>query len=139
MTKSKHRTFFLCRHCGAMHPKWLGKCPDCGTWDSLEEVAKPTDDPHRPHALTVSPDQDSDLGPQEAGRTHFAMEAAPIALADVPPLEVPRISTRISELDRVLGGGVVPGSAVLLGGEPGIGKSTLLLQALASLAAATGA
>ena len=61
-------------------------------------------------------------------------EAVPVALADVPPLEVPRISTGIVELDRVLGGGVVPGSAILLGGEPGIGKSTLLLQALASLA-----
>jgi DNA repair protein RadA/Sms len=142
MAKSKTKTFYLCRNCGSMHPKWLGKCPDCGTWDSLEEAAKLTEDPHRPRALTTPrlPDptggeaaptaQDSGLRSQDYHHT----ESVPTALADVPPLEIPRISTRISELDRVLGGGVVPGSAILLGGEPGIGKSTLLLQALASLA-----
>ena len=53
MAKSKSKTFFLCRNCGSMHVKWLGKCPDCGTWDSLEEVAKATEDLHKPRALTV--------------------------------------------------------------------------------------
>lgn len=141
MAKTKAKTFYLCRNCGSMHPKWLGKCPDCGTWDSLEETAKLTEDPHRPRALTT-PRLGEDTGeagnPADGRRTSPAFqtnhESVPTALADVPPLEVPRISTRISELDRVLGGGVVPGSAILLGGEPGIGKSTLLLQALASLA-----
>ncbi len=123
-----------------MHIKWLGKCPDCGTWDSLEETAKATADPHRPPALTVaplpseSPAEADAAAPRSRGFADLTAESVPIAISDVPPLEVPRISTRISELDRVLGGGVVPGSAILLGGEPGIGKSTLLLQALASLA-----
>jgi DNA repair protein RadA/Sms len=148
MAKSKTKTYFLCRNCGSMHPKWMGKCPDCGTWDSLEEVVKATEDPHRPRALTVGrigPASGEGAGGGAEGgavsaggvagaRAYLEGEAVPMVLADVPPLEVPRISTGISELDRVLGGGVVPGSAILLGGEPGIGKSTLLLQALASLA-----
>src|SRR5215216_6602507 len=53
MAKNKVKTFFLCRNCGSMHAKWMGKCPDCGTWDSLEETAKATEDPHRPRALTM--------------------------------------------------------------------------------------
>jgi DNA repair protein RadA/Sms len=127
-----------------MHAKWLGKCPDCGTWDSLEEVAKASEDPHKPRALTVGRlqgERPTENPAEDGGETRargfadLTAESVPIAIADVPPLEVPRISTRITELDRVLGGGVVPGSAILLGGEPGIGKSTLLLQALASLAA----
>jgi DNA repair protein RadA/Sms len=140
MSKSKAKTFFLCRNCGSMHSKWLGKCPDCGTWDSLEETAKATADPHRPRALATAHLASETLeatgtaGPRRAF-ADLSAESAPIAIADVPPLEVPRISTRISEFDRVLGGGVVPGSAILLGGEPGIGKSTLLLQALAHMAA----
>ncbi len=139
MAKSKSKTFFLCRNCGSMHAKWLGKCPDCGTWDSLEEMTKASEDPHRPRALAAGALAGAGgTGGSASGRIGDAAmlggESAPVALADVPPLEVPRISTRIPELDRVLGGGVVPGSAILLGGEPGIGKSTLLLQALAQLA-----
>jgi DNA repair protein RadA/Sms len=135
---AKTKTFFLCRNCGSMHPKWLGKCPDCGTWDSLEEVTKATEDPHKPKALanlanaTLAPSDEATGLPRRG--VAFDTDAAPIALADVPPLIVPRISTNISEFNRVLGGGVVPGSAILLGGEPGIGKSTLLLQALAQMA-----
>ena len=137
-----------------MHAKWMGKCPDCGTWDSLEETQKATEDPHRPRALTVGRmGTDEALGEAggeaeggESGRgvmasrgyAELGAEAVPIAIADVPPLLVPRISTGLTEFDRVLGGGVVPGSAILLGGEPGIGKSTLLLQALASLASPSG-
>ncbi|HUO06800.1 MAG TPA: DNA repair protein RadA [Phycisphaerae bacterium] len=135
---AKSKTYFLCRNCGSMHPKWLGKCPDCQAWDSLEEVTKATEDPHRPKALTTP--RLSSMAPpagEGAARTYPDVEGAPTSIADVPPLEVPRISTHISELDRVLGGGVVPGSAILLGGEPGIGKSTLLLQALAHMATAS--
>ncbi|HVX85041.1 MAG TPA: DNA repair protein RadA [Phycisphaerae bacterium] len=135
----RSKTYFLCRNCGSMHPKWLGKCPDCGTWDSLEEVTKATEDPHRPRALTVAAGTGVGSVVAEAGPArvqHYpGQESAPVPIAEVPPLEIPRISTRISEFDRVLGGGVVPGSAILLGGEPGIGKSTLLLQALAQMAA----
>ena len=117
-----------------MTPKWMGKCPDCGTWDSLEEVAKATEDPHRPRALTVGRvggpgDGDSsgegggEVGegqsigrmPASRGFAELMAESVPVAIADVPPLEVPRMATGISELDRVLGGGVVPGSAILLG------------------------
>lgn len=124
-----------------MHPKWLGKCSECGTWDSLEEVTKGTEDVHRPRAVAEMEMREG----AGAGRfAHLVGESGGIgggavALAEVLPLEVPRMATGISELDRVLGGGVVPGSAILLGGEPGIGKSTLLLQALASLAAQPGA
>ncbi len=141
---AKTKTYFLCRNCGSMHPKWLGKCPDCGTWDSLEEVSKATEDPHRPKALdALAPVGGGDRGAEGAGAlprrgAAFENESVPLPLADIPPLEVPRISTHISEFDRVLGGGVVPGSAILLGGEPGIGKSTLLLQALAQMAAPRG-
>ena len=112
MAKSKAKTFFLCRNCGSMHTKWLGKCPDCGTWDSLDEVAKATDDPHRPKALTVGRlESEGPLaegeggGAKPRGFADLAAESVPIAIADVPPLEVPRVTTRISELDRVLGGG----------------------------------
>jgi DNA repair protein RadA/Sms len=141
MAKSKTKTFFLCRNCGSMHAKWLGKCPDCGTWDSLEETAKASEDPHKPRALTTPriPDAADPAGEEPHSglprrEPFLTAESVPIAISDVPPLEVPRVSTRISEFDRVLGGGVVPGSAILLGGEPGIGKSTLLLQALAQMA-----
>ncbi|MGN6370641.1 MAG: DNA repair protein RadA [Phycisphaerae bacterium] len=136
---AKSKTYFLCRNCGSMHPKWLGKCPDCQAWDSLEEVTKATEDPHRPKALTT-PRLSSMAAPAtEAApaRAYPEVEGAPTPIGEVPPLESPRISTHLSELDRVLGGGVVPGSAILLGGEPGIGKSTLLLQALAHMARPT--
>ncbi len=136
---AKTRTYFLCRNCGSMHPKWLGKCPDCGAWDSLEEVTKASSpkDPHRPKALTT-PRLSSMAQPSQEPQSSVLStqsSSSPTSIADVPPLEVPRISTHISEFDRVLGGGIVPGSAILLGGEPGIGKSTLLLQALAQMAA----
>ena len=144
MAKSKTKTIFLCRNCGAMHPKWLGKCSECGTWDSLEEVAKATEDVHVPRAVAELQMREAsgiapDGGRRERGRVMGGGgTGGPVAIAEVLPLEVPRMATGISELDRVLGGGVVPGSAILLGGEPGIGKSTLLLQALASLADAGG-
>jgi len=123
MAKAKIRTYFLCRNCGSMQPKWMGKCPECGAWDALDEMTKATADPHRPRALG---------GAAHALHPDHASEV--LTLGEIPPLEVPRITTTLDEFDRVLGGGFVPGSAILLGGEPGIGKSTLLLQALAALA-----
>ncbi len=126
---SKLKTYFLCRNCGAMAPKWMGKCPECGAWDALDEMTKATEDPHRPKSLTVAAAHEAVVGVQGT----YA-DSMPIAISEVPPLEVPRLPTRFAEFDRVLGGGIVPGSAILLGGEPGIGKSTLLLQALAQLA-----
>jgi len=113
---AKSRTQFLCNHCGSVHAKWLGKCPDCGTWDSLEEYKAPTPDP-RAQGRTP-PGQTGDI----------ARGAEALALHEIDEADTPRRPTGIGEFDRILGGGIVPGSAVLVGGEPGIGKSTLLLQ-----------
>jgi len=107
---------FTCSQCGRREPRWLGHCPDCGAWDSfVEERAG------RAAASTQG----------RAGGT----AAGPVRLSDVTSSAVERFSTGIPELDLVLGGGVVPGSLVLVGGEPGIGKSTLLLQVLDNVAA----
>jgi DNA repair protein RadA/Sms len=123
---AKSRTQFLCNSCGSVHPKWMGKCPDCGTWDSLEEYKAPTPDARAAAVLG---------GAAVAGATgDVAHGGEALALADIEEAEAPRRPTGIAEFDRVLGGGVVPGSAVLVGGEPGIGKSTLLLQVAHELA-----
>src|SRR5687768_9194246 len=124
----KIRTNFLCRSCGSMQPKWMGKCPDCGAWDALEEVREqPRDDR-----------QDRFAGIRAAnGTADLTRGAQPIRLSDVDTSASPRLPSGIGEFDRVLGGGLVAGMAVLVGGEPGIGKSTLLLQAAARWAGAT--
>src|SRR3954447_14076310 len=119
---AKARTQFLCNHCGSVHPKWMGKCPDCGTWDSLEEYKAPTADARA--AARLDPAQTGDL----------TRGAEAPTLDQIDGAEAPRRPTGIGEFDRILGGGVVPGSAVLVGGEPGIGKSTLLLQVAHELA-----
>jgi len=122
---AKARTQFLCNHCGSVHPKWMGKCPDCGTWDGLEEYKTPTTD-ERASKLR---------GPRGVGAPgDLATAAEPVALDEIDEADLPRTSTKIGEFDRVLGGGIVPGSAILVGGEPGIGKSTLLLQVANELA-----
>ncbi len=110
---------FICRECGTAHRKWAGQCGDCGAWNSVEADA----------GLSTSGPAAKSLG-QTRGR-----QIGLVALAgqDAPP---PRASSGINELDRVLGGGLVAGSAILVGGDPGIGKSTLLLQATAAFAAA---
>jgi DNA repair protein RadA/Sms len=122
MAKSKNRTQFLCNSCGSVHPKWLGKCPDCGTWDSLEEYKAPTPDAR---AASVAPGD---------GTGNLTRGGEALALSEIDEADAPRRPTGIGEFDRVLGGGIVPGSAVLVGGEPGIGKSTLLLQVAHELA-----
>ena len=116
------KSVFSCQSCGAQAPKWLGRCPECGAWNSFveEAVEKPGKAAERKGAAEP-------LGGGKATR-----------YADVDALVSTRFSTGISEFDRVLGGGIVPGSLVLLGGEPGIGKSTLLLQAAAAFARDTG-
>jgi DNA repair protein RadA/Sms len=120
---AKSKTQFLCNSCGSVHPKWLGKCPDCGTWDSLQEYKTPTEDTRKPGPLG----RDQATG----DLTHGAI---PLPIDEIESEDAPRTPTGISEFDRILGGGVVPGSAVLVGGEPGIGKSTLLLQVAHELA-----
>jgi DNA repair protein RadA/Sms len=119
----KTRRVYQCRACGAESPQWAGQCPDCGAWNSLEEV-------------TAAPK----AGPRGGGFSGRAGEAA--GVVDLEAVEVratPRLGIGLGELERVLGGGLVPGSVVLLGGDPGIGKSTLLLQTSSALGAAGGA
>ncbi|MDE3018792.1 MAG: DNA repair protein RadA [Nitrospirota bacterium] len=111
------KTSFLCQACGHQAPRWLGRCPDCGRWNSLKEERLPATGPGR-------------LGnPGGAGS-----KATPIGEIEIVGED--RLLTGIGELDRVLGGGVIPGSVILIGGDPGIGKTTLLLQALPKLAQA---
>jgi DNA repair protein RadA/Sms len=109
MTPAKQHLIFLCKSCGHESRKWLGRCPQCGEWDSLHEQ-KPK--------------------PRLRGAT-----AEVFPLNGTGEAEAERLITGISELDRTLGGGIVPGSMILIGGDPGIGKSTLILQLLAALAA----
>ena len=112
---AKSRSRWVCSECQSTHSGWYGKCPSCGAWNTIEEVTDPKDAP--------------------AGRVVLssATTAAAVALSEVGE-ETPRITSGMPEVDRVLGGGFVPGSVVLLGGAPGIGKSTLLLQVAAHLA-----
>ena len=119
----KQKTVYACQECGAQSPKWLGRCPDCGAWNSLVEE-RPV-----PEAVAV--------GAVEK-RYSLAVAAGPQLYSDISVLNAQRLTSGIDEFDRVLGGGVVPGSLVLIGGEPGIGKSTLLLQAAAHFASAYG-
>ncbi len=110
---SKARTVFICQSCGFQTTRWLGRCPDCQEWNTLVEE----------HAAAAP-----------AGRRSAGEAARPQPITEVVAAAEPRSSSGIDELDRVLGGGVVPGSVVLIGGDPGIGKSTLVLQALGALA-----
>ena len=125
-TAAKLRTKFLCRQCGSLHPKWMGKCPDCGAWDTLDEV--------RPQATDDRQDRIAGAVARRTGTADLVRGAQPVRLEEIDGGSAPRIPSGIGELDRVLGGGLVPGMAVLVGGEPGIGKSTLLLQAAAKWA-----
>src|SRR5918993_4802946 len=111
------KAVFVCQECGSQSPKWMGRCAECGAWNSLVE--------ERPM------DAGAGAGAGAATHRYGLMGAGTTAklYEDVELANAVRLSTGIGEFDRVLGGGVVPGSLVLLGGEPGIGKSTLLLQA----------
>jgi DNA repair protein RadA/Sms len=113
---AKAKTVFLCTECGGSSPKWLGKCPSCEAWNTLvESVAEPA---------------------AAATRNRFAPLVKTAELATLSEIEITDVlhtPSGLGELDRVLGGGFVPGGVVLIGGDPGIGKSTLLLQALDAL------
>src|SRR5213594_2889883 len=113
---------FVCQKCGAQSPKWLGRCADCGAWNSF--VEERAEEP----AAVAAPQRYPLAGDAGTARLYSEIEIASHA----------RLTTGIDEFDRVLGGGIVPGSLVLLGGEPGIGKSTLLLQAAANVARSIG-
>jgi DNA repair protein RadA/Sms len=117
VSSDKLKTIFICQNCGSSFPKWMGKCPDCGSWNSLveEKVSRKKEKLY------------------ERGEI-----AAPVPLNQVRSGEEDRIKTGIGELDRVLGGGIVRDSVVLVGGDPGIGKSTLLLQTTQRVAESSG-
>jgi DNA repair protein RadA/Sms len=115
-------TVFACQECGAQSSKWLGRCADCGAWNSFVEERA----------------QESAAAPAGTHRYALGASAAARLYSDIEIAHHARLSTGIDEFDRVLGGGVVPGSLVLIGGEPGIGKSTLLLQAAANMARTIG-
>src|SRR5713226_7548292 len=103
-------TIFICQSCGHQSRKWLGKCPDCGEWNSLVEERSRTQK-------------------QGRGRNAFRLrEVEAVRYAEIESQDDVRIPSGVAEFDRVLGGGIVPGTLVLIGGDPGIGKSTLLLQ-----------
>lgn len=119
---AKAKTIYSCTECGAQFPKWTGQCQDCGAWNTLEEEA--------------APQKIAAAGGAKAARFEgFAPKAKVQKLPQVSVKGTPRFGTGLQELDRVLGGGLVPGSVILLGGDPGIGKSTLILQSLALLSA----
>ncbi len=122
----KTKTVFACQECGAQSPKWLGRCAECGAWNSLVEERQ------------LPPTATAGAAAGGAPRYSLAATSGPQLYAEIDTVVAERISTGVSEFDRVLGGGVVPGSLVLIGGEPGIGKSTLLLQAAAHFAKSVG-
>ncbi|KAA0544129.1 DNA repair protein RadA [Bacillus sp. BGMRC 2118] len=108
----KRKTKFTCQACGYESPKWMGKCPGCGAWNTLTEELEPSKS-SRKLTFTASMNEGN---------------AKPVKLKEVETIQEPRIKTDNNEFNRVLGGGIVRGSLVLIGGDPGIGKSTLLLQ-----------
>src|SRR6188474_985504 len=113
----KKETVFVCQNCGHATGKWLGKCAECGEWNSLvEEKSQPAR--------------------RNGGRTGFKLrDVSAVPFTEIEPQDDVRISSGVTEFDRVLGGGIVPGTLVLIGGDPGIGKSTLLLQVADRLSA----
>lgn len=116
MAKTKYKSVWVCGQCGADSTKWTGRCPSCGAWNTMTEERVPV---------------------SSAARTPVAMSgasvSAPVPLNEISAVDEPRIKLPSTELNRVLGGGLVPGGLVLLGGEPGVGKSTLVLQNLLAI------
>ncbi|MHC5594384.1 MAG: DNA repair protein RadA [Nostoc sp.] len=129
---AKPKTFFVCNECGAESPQWFGKCPGCGTYNSLEEQITIQSSVDVPSRGGVSSWQST----QSNGKSHAkpAKARASLTFDQITDRQIARWESGYGELDRVLGGGVVPGSMVLIGGDPGIGKSTLLLQVSNQLA-----
>ena len=114
---AKEKTLWACTSCGYETARWVGRCPGCGAWNTMEETLQAP----------------SKAAPQKAAKQRLGTGATAMLLKDIPEDAVARMATGISELDRVLGGGIVEGGLMLIGGDPGVGKSTLLLQVCANL------
>ena len=122
---AKARTVFFCQSCGAQSAKWIGRCPVCGEWNTyVEEVVQK-------ETVATTTGQWKPASTVPGGNVAKAAKSVP--LGSILAEDEPRIITPDGELNRVLGGGLVPGSIVLIGGEPGIGKSTLMLQIALSM------
>ena len=118
---AKDKIAYVCSNCGQESPKWIGKCPSCGQWNTFKEFKVAADTGRQAAASAAA----------QAG--HALRKSRALRLSDISGRDERRIDMRDAELNRVLGGGLVPGSIVLLGGEPGIGKSTLSLQTMLNL------
>jgi DNA repair protein RadA/Sms len=118
MKPGKTKTVYVCQSCGSQSPRWMGKCPDCNAWNTMVEERL---------------EKQKDIGSAKRGSA-----AEPLLLGDIQARDEDRFVTKIGELDRVLGGGIVAGSVVLIGGDPGIGKSTLVLQMLSQVSELRG-
>ncbi|MDV6377326.1 DNA repair protein RadA [Sporosarcina sp. GW1-11] len=114
---AKRKSKFMCRSCGYESPKWMGRCPGCGEWNTMDEEVEIVQ-----------------KGPRGAFQHGDKVKQKALPISKVEMVEEPRVKTELEELNRVLGGGIVPGSLILIGGDPGIGKSTLLLQVSSLLA-----
>ena len=123
MPNKKKTTAFYCSECGYESAKWVGQCPACHAWNTMVEAP-----------VRVIPSAASSFRQGRAGKTGLLPEARPVSLSEIHDEGEVRWSTGYGELDRVLGGGIVKGSMLLVGGDPGIGKSTLLLQVTRNLA-----
>src|SRR5512146_1203600 len=119
MAKSKTYTQFVCQQCGSVQLKWMGRCPDCGEWNSFVEVIE-------------------ERSSQKSRSSGGQPRATPVRMSDVKTDGLDRIPMAMEEFSRVLGGGIVPGCLVLVSGDPGIGKSTLLMQVATQVAATHG-
>jgi len=117
MAKGRARAMYVCQQCGSQSLKWVGRCPDCGEWNSMLETVESREGAPPPSILPRS---------------------RPQRLSEIPAEGFKRMEVSMGEFSRVLGGGIVPGSMVLIAGDPGIGKSTLLLQVTALLSETLG-
>ena len=124
---AKDKIAYVCSNCGQESPKWIGKCPACGQWNTFQEIKIPNSPPLKGRGQGWG--QDS----KHSAQSSAAAVGRALRLREISDHDDPRIDMHDDELNRVLGGGLVPGSIVLLGGEPGIGKSTLSLQTMLRL------
>ena len=127
---AKSQTHYVCQECGHQSAQWLGKCPSCQNWNTLVEEAKEGLTAADGRRGSVSDEKLKKISESKSSGSGTAKSSKPQRIRDLGTQKEVRWTTGLGELDRVLGGGMVEGSFLLLGGDPGIGKSTLLLQAL---------